>query len=181
MSVLSADEAGLETPVIEEISAFGMRMRRDAGTPDGDANQKANLKMFDAWFSKLEGMARRSRAMAPSTASCADFLKTLSPVWQKSPLRPQMDAVVAAASPGAEATDAAEDCQTVVILRAQSQLAAMQDRYRLLCAPPSPADRCRSQFQRAIPGDNGPGIIVQPILSDIETIIWIQASKKPGA
>lgn len=165
----------------EEIASFGMQMRRDAGRPDGNPNLEANRKLFDAWFAKFDAMTARSSAMAPSNTNCADFINSLSPVWRQSPLRPQLEGVVAAAAPDASAPGASQDCQTLVILRTRAQLVAMQARYNELCAPAASADRCRSQFQRALPGDSGPGIIIQPVLNDLDTIVWIQASKKPKA
>jgi hypothetical protein len=176
----------------DEVVAFELVMRRQAGTATGDPRNEANQRRFDEWRASVITMELLSAAADPRVVRCQDILARLPSAVAVDPTDVQAVHEAVQHLEAAGDNRASRDCQTLGIARLGqriSQLWSLYDRYCQVSTKAtalSAVGDCASLWTPSVAasslGLSGPhGFGVDPVLRSIRAIILIQEGKRASA
>ena len=174
------------TSLNEDVIKLAADVARTAANPATrpKARYEEYGKTYDALHARVETLRTISDIGNPGVVNCPMVMQSLQGTAR---------AVIAEAGDGAVAgpgeTPAAApnvDCQTLLFIRLQRRLDAVERLHQIACAPANPnQDECRNVFgtpRGAIRfSENSTALAIQPTLTTIRALMWVQETKKPKA
>jgi hypothetical protein len=165
------------TKLNDDVLLFSADVARTAMNPAtrSKAAYENYTKTYDGFRARVETMRIISDASNPGVVNCAKLVSALSESVKK-------DLIEAG---GASTAESNVDCQTFLFARLAQMIDLMEEAHRVACAPANVNFRrdCVGGFGAASGvirfGENSNGLIVQPTLTTIRTLIWVQEVKKP--
>jgi hypothetical protein len=174
------------TKLNEDVIRLAADVDRTASNPAtrSKARYEEYGKTYDDLHARVETMRIISEIGNPGVVDCPKLTQGL-----QSSVRAMVAETAGGTVAGpSEATEAAPnvDCQTFLFIRLQRRIDAVERLHKAACAPTNPnLEECRGVFGRAPRafrfGENSTALAIQPTLTTIRALMWVQETKKPKA